>query len=158
MSQLPRRDRLPSVPALLRRLNAQHVARLRAAYESVGLEGLRPAHLAVLLPLRGGGSRAADLAVSAGVSRQAVAQVLTVLEQGGYVRRVRDPTDARARLVEITEEGRRALRVTRQVAVASEQRWRVLLGDRRLTEFTQVLAILVEDAEADASREIDDGS
>jgi DNA-binding HxlR family transcriptional regulator len=66
-------------------------------------------HALVLIPLLGGGRHAISPAADLGVTRQAVAQVVTTLERDGYVRRVTDPGDARAKLVCLTPRGRAAL-------------------------------------------------
>ena len=48
------------------------------------------------------GSRLGELAQAAQVSKQTVGSVVDQLERAGYVSRVPDPTDARARLVVVT--------------------------------------------------------
>ena len=48
------------------------------------MPGLRPLHAMLLVPLLGGGRHASDLAETLGVSRQAVAQVVTRLESRGF--------------------------------------------------------------------------
>ena len=108
------------------------------------MSGLRPAHALVLVPLLGAGLRASELAVRLGVSRQAVAQVVTTLEHGGYVQRIADPGDARARLVCLTAHGRAALRVLRATAVSVEEDWATRLGADRLAEFRNTLLTLLD--------------
>src|SRR5215469_16616660 len=109
-------DSLPAglartTPALVQLLAHANAARLAMAFEEQGLDGLRPGQALLLVPLLGGGRHASDLAGRLGVSRQAVAQVVATLERGGYVERVADPGDARAKLICLTGRGRAALRV-----------------------------------------------
>src|SRR3954471_11239374 len=51
------------------------------------------------------GSRLSDLAAQAQVSRQTASALVDRLERSGYVERIVDPTDARARLVRIAPRG-----------------------------------------------------
>jgi DNA-binding MarR family transcriptional regulator len=138
----------PTVPALVNLVAASGGPRLRAAFAAAGLDGIRPAQAVGLVPLVGGGLHASDLADRLRVSRQAVAQAVTGLERHGYVIRVPDPVDARARIIELTPRGRQALRVMRSNAVETEKRWQEVLGERRLHELRETLVMLLS-AESD---------
>ncbi len=100
-------------------------------------------HAVLLVPLLGGGRHASDLAEILGVSRQAVAQVVTRLEQDGYLTRITDPGDARAKLICLTPRGRAALRTRRATALAVEDEWRQRLGAERLARFRDTLLTLL---------------
>ena len=139
----------PTVPALVQLVAASGAPHLRAALAAAGLDGIRPAQSAVLVPLAAGGQHASDLADRFGVSRQAVAQAIAALERHGYVTRVPDPADARARLIELTPRGRQALRVMRSNALDLEKRWQGILGERRLAALRKILQMLL-DAESEA--------
>lgn len=136
-------DVKPTVPALVNLVAASGAPRLRAAFVAAGLDGIRPAQAVALVPLRDGGLHASDLADRLAVSRQAVAQAIASLERHGYVTRVADPGDARARIIELTPRGRQALRVMRSNAVALEKRWADILGSRRLGELRETLQMLL---------------
>ena len=133
----------PTVPALVNLVAASGAPRLRGAFAAAGLEGIRPAQAVALVPLVGGGLHASELADRLKVSRQAVAQGVAALERHGYVTRVPDPVDARARLIELTPRGRQVLRVMRASAVALEKRWEGVLGRRRLGELRGTLQMLL---------------
>jgi len=135
-----------TVPALVQLLARSGAERLRADFAGQGMAGLRPMHALVLIPLLGGGRRASDLADTLGVSRQAVAQVVTRLERDGYLMRVTDPGDARAKLICLTSRGRAALRTMRTSALAVEDEWRQRLGAERLTSFRATLLALLASA------------
>jgi DNA-binding MarR family transcriptional regulator len=107
------------------------------------MPGLRPLHAMLLVPLLGGGRHASDLAETLGVSRQAVAQVVSRLEQDGYLTRVTDPGDARAKLICLTPRGRSALRTMRVTGLAVEDEWREHLGAGRLADFRDTLVALL---------------
>jgi DNA-binding MarR family transcriptional regulator len=141
----------PTVPALVQLVAASGVPRLRAAFAAAGLDGIRPAQSVALVPLAAGGLHASDLADRLRVSRQAVAQAVAALERHGYVTRVPDPADARARLIELTPRGRQALRVMRSNALDSEKRWQDALGQRRFGELRKTLQMLLSAEAAEAS-------
>jgi DNA-binding MarR family transcriptional regulator len=132
-----------TVPALVQLLARRGADRLRADFAAAGMPSLRPVHALLLVPLLGGGRHASSLAVDLGVTRQAVAQVVATLERDGFVRRVTDPGDARAKLVCLTPRGRAALRAMRATGLATEEAWRRQLGDRRLAEFRAILLDLL---------------
>jgi len=139
--------RRQTTPALVQRLGQIGAAHLRREFESQELVGLRPAHALVLVPLLGGGRHASDLAESIGVTRQAIAQVVTGLEADGYVERVSDPGDGRAKLICLTAKGRAALRIMRTCAVELEQTWRDALGNDRLDQLRQLLQTIISASE-----------
>jgi DNA-binding MarR family transcriptional regulator len=132
-----------TTPALVQLLARSGSDRLADAFADAGLTGMRPLHAPLLVPLLAGGRRASDLAASLRVTRQAVAQVVDVLERDGYVERIADPGDGRAKLVCLTRRGRAALRVMRATALTIEQEWEVLLGPERLDDFRETLAFLL---------------
>ena len=136
-------DWKPTVPALVNLVAAAGVPQLRAAFAAAGLDGIRPAQAVALVPLAVGGLHASDLADRLRVSRQAVAQAVAALERHGYVTRVPDPVDARARVIELTPRGRQALRVMRSNALDLEKRWQQVLGGQRLAEFRETLVMLL---------------
>lgn len=107
------------------------------------MAGLRPLHAPLLITLVGGGRRASDLADMLGVTRQAVAQVVDMLERAGYVERLPDPGDGRAKLICLTGRGRHALRVMRATAVAVEADWEAVLGAERLVGLRETLTLLL---------------
>lgn len=90
------------------------------------------------------GSRVTDLAEQARVTKQSAAFLVEQLEAAGYVERVRDPTDGRARLVRLTKRARRVA----QVADAEVQRvlaeWADHVGEERLRQMHETLRDLRE--------------
>ncbi|MCK9897814.1 MarR family winged helix-turn-helix transcriptional regulator [Frankia sp. AgB32] len=134
-----------TTPALVQALARAQAARVSAGFAEAGLTGLRPGHAQLLVPLLAGGRRVSELADHLGVTRQAVAQVVTTLEKGAYVVRSVDPTDGRARVVELTPRGLAALRTMRRTAVAVEQQWARRLGADRLDELRALVLSLLCD-------------
>ncbi|MFJ3697348.1 MarR family winged helix-turn-helix transcriptional regulator [Streptomyces sp. NPDC090052] len=66
------------------------------------------------------------------------------LERLGYVRRVPDPTDGRARLIVIEERGRRAVEVASATLDEILSEWKTYLGTRNFTLLHQILDQLRE--------------
>lgn len=143
------------MPALVNLVAAAGAPHLRAAFAAAGLDGIRPAQAVALVPLAAGGLHASDLADRLRVSRQAVAQAIAALERHGYVTRGPDPADARARIIELTARGRRALQVMRSNALALEQRWTGVLGERRMGELLETLKALLASEVGAASKSVD---
>jgi DNA-binding MarR family transcriptional regulator len=109
-SSLSRRSDLPAPQADLARmlLNATRAFEheMMARLATAGLEMLTIGHFPVLRGLDPDhGARASTLARDAGVTRQAIAQVVAELEQLGIVEQTPDPTDARAKIVRYTPFG-----------------------------------------------------
>ena len=86
-----------------------HKARARLGegiWEAVEGSGLHPGHLGVLGALTDAGAmnqrRLSELTL---IDKSSIVLFLDSLERDGWVRRVRDPEDRRAHIVEITREG-----------------------------------------------------
>jgi len=133
----------PTVPALVNLVARSGAPGLRAAFAAAGLDGIRPAQAVALVPLAAGGLHASDLADQLRVTRQAVAQAVAALERHDYVVRGPHPSDARARIIELTPKGRHALRVMRSNALDVEKRWRDTLGEQRFGELRETLVALL---------------
>lgn len=70
-----------------------------------GFDGLTPAFASVMPLLDAKGSRATVLAQKAGVTKQAMSQLIKSLEQRNYVEQVPDPEDTRAKVIRLTRRG-----------------------------------------------------
>ena len=120
-----------STTALLRgalnTLNGDVVARL-AEY---GHDMVRPAHGAVLQHLDEEGTTVTALAARASMTKQSMAELVRHLEFNGYVERVTDPSDRRAKLVVPTEWGVAVNALLAEFAEESEARLAELLGPTR---------------------------
>lgn len=90
------------------------------------------------------GSRMAELAAAAQLSKQTVGSIVDQLERNGYVRRVRDPQDARGRLVTITPKGHEAIRLTIPVVRRIQADWEAHLGRTRTRQLRDILESLRE--------------
>ena len=132
---MPARDekteRLP-VGQLLVNLTRLFRAELAARGEgSAEVDGIRPAHLQIFGAIKAPGSRLTDLARAADLSLSSAAELVDDLEALGYLERQADPTDGRAKLVSLTDQGWNAMRSGRAVIGEIESDWAAQLGERR---------------------------
>jgi DNA-binding MarR family transcriptional regulator len=100
---------------------------------------VRFAHGSVFQFLDDDGTRVGVLAERAQVSKQAMAQLVAHLEEHGYVERIPDPHDRRARLVRATERGREVFDIARAVVADVDTRLRQRLGDAKVTQLRTLL-------------------
>jgi DNA-binding MarR family transcriptional regulator len=123
-------------------------AELVAGLEERGYPDARPAHASALLNIdRRSGSRLSDLAQRAHMTKQGMMLLVDDLEARGYMRRVPDPQDGRAKVVRLTARGRRYVAETRRTVVAMESRIRRQLGDRRYEVLLASLEAMTEEWE-----------
>lgn len=110
-----------------RLFNERAVAELQRTHPEV-----RATHLGVMPHLDLEGTRLTVLAERAGVTKQAMGQLVDELEALGYLERRPDPSDKRARLVVLTEKGREGMLVGLRVLGAIEGEARAALGEERM--------------------------
>lgn len=90
------------------------------------------------------GSRMAELAAATQLSKQTLGSIVDQLERGGYVQRVRDPQDARGRLVQITAKGQEAIDLSIPVVRQVQAGWEAHLGTARARQLRDILESLRE--------------
>jgi DNA-binding MarR family transcriptional regulator len=117
-------------------------ARLAAAVGQRGFEDIRPALSAVFQHVRDDGSRITEIAERAQLTKQTIVYFVNDLEALGYVERVPDPDDRRAKLVRPTERGQAAVAEARRVAAEIEREWTELLGAERMAQLRELLEAL----------------
>ena len=93
-----------------------------------GFSDFRPAHGTIGQHIRDRGSRVTELAQLAQVSKPTVVYLVNDLERLGYVERVPDPHDGRAKLIQLTERGAQAQEAAREIVAQIEHDWSLLLG------------------------------
>ena len=81
----------------------------------------------------------ATLAESIGADKTRIIPVLDELQRRGYIERVPDPDDRRARLLEITESGRAIKNATQADIQRGEEHWLAQLSAGDRTVFLRVL-------------------
>jgi DNA-binding MarR family transcriptional regulator len=123
-----------------RLMNEMAIERVNQQLGSV--PALRASHTALFPHLGSEGVRGADLAKKLGVSKQAVSQLVTELEEWGVVEQVVDPKDGRAKLVRFTKKGERALLHGLSVLQGLERELEGQIGKRRMQELHTALLAL----------------
>jgi DNA-binding MarR family transcriptional regulator len=114
------------------------------ALAAAGYQDFTPAQARVFQRIAPGGSRLTDLAEQATITKQSAGFLVDQLERAGYVERVPDPSDARARLIRIAERGRQTLPIAASVVSEVEAGWAEHLGKRRMGQLREILARLRE--------------
>ena len=100
---------------------------------------MRAKHGAVLANLDAEGSRLTELARRAGMGEPALGELVDELEAMGYVRRIPDPRDRRAKLVLATERGKRAIRAAAAVIDELEAGFVDTLGESEYCRLRKAL-------------------
>ncbi len=85
------------------------------------------------------GSRLTELAERARMTKQSVGEVASELEQRGYIERVPDPTDGRAKIIRLTERGREAQALGLGIIDEIERDWGERYGAERVAALRDAL-------------------
>jgi DNA-binding MarR family transcriptional regulator len=106
---------------------------------AAGFEELRVPHMAVLQFPGPDEARPGWLAERAGMSKQAMNQLLRSLEGLGYLARSDAPDEGRARIVRLTKRGRAAYAKIQEILRDIEREWSAELGPRHFTQLKELL-------------------
>lgn len=119
------------------------VAELHRRLAEAGYPDIRPAHSVIFAHVGTEGIRLGELAERAQLTKQLVTYLIDALESSGYVERVPDLRDGRARLVRLTERGRIAAEVGGEIIGQIEAEWSQALGETELRQLRARLEHLV---------------
>ena len=125
--------------ALLTQVRDAVGSELFARLTELGFAELRPAHGCVFANIDDGGSRLTELAERSGFTKQSVGEAVADLEQLGFVERVRDPADGRAKIIQLTAHGREALTASQEIFADIDRHFTEEIGRERYAEFRQTL-------------------
>lgn len=81
---------------------------------AAGFHDHRVVHHHVMAHVTHDGVRLTELADKAGITKQAMSELVTDLERLGYLQRSTDPRDRRAKIIEFTHKGRAAVQSAAQ--------------------------------------------
>ena len=109
------------------------------AVVAAGITDITLAQARVAARIGPDGSRVSDLAEQARVTKQSAAFLVEQLEAAGYVERVPDPTDGRARLVRLTGRARRVARAADAEVERVLAEWADHVGEERLRHMHETL-------------------
>jgi DNA-binding MarR family transcriptional regulator len=135
----------PFLPQLLNGTFTTMMGQLQEHLADCGYDDLRPTHfMNVLRFMDCGGTRPTDLARMAGMTPQAMGDLVAYLEERGYIKRVDHPADGRVRIVVWAERGEAAAADANEFFHALEQRWAADVGEDMLAHLKQTLTTLVQ--------------
>jgi len=130
----------PLIGALLR-VPAQAIqARIIQELNAAGFDELRLPHMAVLQFPGPDGVRPGLLAERAGMSKQAMNQLLRSLEGFGYIVRSDSAEDGRSSVVRFTKRGHAAYARIADILRDIEREWKAELGAKRFADLKALLA------------------
>ncbi len=107
---------------------------------AAGYTDIRPGHGCVFGNIDpDNGSRLTELAERANMTKQSVGEVTSDLEARGYLERVADPSDGRAKIIRLTAQGRDAYLSGRQLIDELERDWAERYGEERVAALRDAL-------------------
>jgi DNA-binding MarR family transcriptional regulator len=116
---------------------------LRALAES-GFGDISVAQARIVAQIDAAGTRLTELAERAQITKQTTSFLIDQVERAGYVKRVPDPSDRRARLVQLTDRGRRVTDFANSIADRVQREWSAHLGPEAMRNLRQALNRLRE--------------
>jgi DNA-binding MarR family transcriptional regulator len=112
---------------------------LHRRFAERGHPDIRPPHGNVMQFLDDAGTRVSVLAERAQITKQSMAELVAHLERLGYVERVPDPSDRRAKLVRATPRGKQLYVIARDVVAEIEADWTKRLGKAKMRQLRELL-------------------
>jgi len=119
--------------------------RIFAALADAGFDDFTPAQARVMQRIGPDGTRLTELAEQAQITKQTAGFLVDQLEKSGYVTRVPDPTDKRARLVRGAAKAWAAKEVADGVVAEVEREWEDHLGRRRMKQLLREALTLLRE-------------
>jgi DNA-binding MarR family transcriptional regulator len=107
-----------------------------------GHEKVRPVHDFAIRAIDAGADTASELGRQLGVSKQAAAKTISILEDRGYIASEVDQRDARRHRLKVTSEGYALLRTGEEVFDELRDRWAQRIGIDELERLEEALAEL----------------
>jgi DNA-binding MarR family transcriptional regulator len=118
--------------------------RIFRTLQDAGFRDVTIAQARLTMGLDPGGTRLSVLADRAQIAKQTATALVDRLERAGYVERVPDPSDGRARLVRMTARAEAILPVARAEEERIEAEWEAHLGAERMAQLREALTSLRE--------------
>jgi DNA-binding MarR family transcriptional regulator len=134
----------PNLGILLFVANRALEQRAHDAVLAAGVHDITLAQARVASRIGPDGTRVADLAVQARVTKQSAGFLVDQLESAGYVERVPDPRDRRARLVRLTPRAHAVVALANAEVERALREWADHVGEHRLQQVYDVLRDLRE--------------
>ena len=139
MTPAPEKRAQVPLPGLLDVVKEAMLAEFREELAQTGYADVRPTHGCVFRFVREDGMRLTELATLANLTKQSVGELVDDLVGLGYVERIPDPADRRAKLICLTERGKVAQATGFGLFSKVEQHWAERHGADRLAELRELL-------------------
>jgi DNA-binding MarR family transcriptional regulator len=143
-SDHPNGERSPYVGAMLRVVWQWVRDQLYAGVVAAGYDDLNAAHVGLWRYPGLDGLRPSQLADRVGITKQSVNDLLGHLERHGYLVRVPDSADGRARVIRLSSRGRQLEQTIYAEAGEAELRIAEILGSQRFAHLHSSLELLTE--------------
>jgi len=137
-------DRVPLAP-LLADAKVAAFAEFHRRLEGEGHSRIRDVHGCVFRFIDSEGSRLTTLAERSGFTKQAVGEIVDELEELGYVERVPDPSDRRAKIIRLTALGADAYRAGLRIFDEIERELGERFGAERVAVLREVLEQITDE-------------
>ena len=126
----------------------QHAARAYseralALLHERGFSDITLFHTALISNLSTSGNQITTIAERAGITKQAMGQLVSELETKGYVKKTKKLNDKRAYLIQFTEHGENALRAAYDVKKMIDEEYKALLGIDNVAKLRTLLHTLI---------------
>jgi DNA-binding MarR family transcriptional regulator len=131
------------LPGLLQLTHDLFERELYPRLNTAGFGDLRPGHGCVFGTITPEGERLTVLAERANLTKQAVGEVVSELERAGYVERVPDPSDGRAKIIRLTKRGTAAWEFGWSILNDVRERWEQRYGKERVATAVELLSEIV---------------
>ena len=141
-----------AIGQLLVRLLHEFRADLAKSRADAGYGDVRDPHMQIFGNIRTGGIRLTELAERAQLSLAATSELVNDLAALGYLTRRPDPADGRAKLIDLTERGRRLLADAGNRVADIEHRWSGLVGARNFAQVCDTMQRLLDGIDPDMAR------
>lgn len=141
------RDRL-AVGQLLVHLLRNFRDELAEPRATAGYGDIREPHLQIFGNIETGGVRLTELAARAQLSLAATSELVNDLVRLRYLERRPDPADGRAKLIELTDRGRRLMSAAGERVAEIERRWASVAGQSAFEDMCQTMQRLVDERAA----------
>lgn len=142
------------LPALLTEVKMAAVRKLQSRLAELGHPNVREGYGCVFgfIDVEHG-SRLTELAEASGFTKQAVGEAVSELEKLGYLERLPDPTDGRAKIIKLSDFGVDAVMKGRRAFAQIEAEWAEQLGPELVASLREAATRIaaLEGAAVDAS-------
>lgn len=132
-------EQVKTIGALLRLPFEVLLDRVYSELVTSGFEDVRPAHGNVFRYIAPDGSRLTELADAAQITKQSMNYLVEYLRDRGYVEMIPDPTDGRAKLIRLTDQGQKVQQMAIQISRQVEAEWATQLGQRQMSQLRRLL-------------------